>query len=204
MRFGQIRNPNSICRMTYNLLTTGRCLNYTLRTRQISLVYRLGEAHGSGDRGTSFRIETKTRLSAMNCGTEFLRAAILFTFRWRKDTVSFRTPGSDLSQEDQPRTDSLEDRKGCVGAASRRSPDESKGCTIGGIKDQLVGLQQWHWRVRKKTLSITEDCRGLRPSIDTCDLTMRDKAGSHYLHFSETIDILPRCFNHAKHVFPYE
>lgn len=89
-----------------------------------------------------------------------------------------------------------------MGAAYRRSPVESKGCTIGGIKDQLVGLQQWHWRIRKKTLSITEECRGLQPSIDTCDLTMRDKAGSHYLHFSENINILPWCFNHANHVFP--
>lgn len=77
-----------------------------------------------------------------------------------------------------------------------------KVVTIEGIKDQLVGLQQWRCRITKKTLSITEECRGLQLSIDTCDLIMRDKAGFHYLHFGESINILPWCFNHAKHVFP--
>jgi hypothetical protein len=71
-----------------------------------------------------------------------------------------------------------------------------------GIKDQLATLQQWCCRITKKTLIITEECRGLQPSIDVCDPIMRDKTGSHYLHFSENINILPRCFNHAKHVFP--
>lgn len=63
--------------------------------------------------------------------------------------------------------------------------------TIEGIRDQLVGLQQWRCRITKKTLSITEECRGLQTSIDTCDLTMRDKAGSHNFHHSENINILP-------------
>ena len=54
----------------------------------------------------------------------------------------------------------------------------------------------------KKILSITEECRGLQPSIDACDLIMRDKAESHYFHHSENINIVPQCFNYAKHVFP--
>jgi hypothetical protein len=44
--------------------------------------------------------------------------------------------------------------------------------------------------------------QGLQPSIDTCYLTMRDKAACHYLHFSENINIVAQCFNYAKHVFP--
>lgn len=31
---------------------------------------------------------------------------------------------------------------------------------------------------------------------------MRDKAACHYLHFSENINIVAQCSNHAKHVFP--
>jgi hypothetical protein len=74
--------------------------------------------------------------------------------------------------------------------------------TIEGIKGQFASLQQWHCRNTKKTLSVTEECRGLQPSIDTCYLTMRDKAACHYLHFSENINIVAQCFNYAKHVFP--
>jgi IS4 transposase len=69
-----------------------------------------------------------------------------------------------------------------------------------GVRHQVIGMesQTWRCRITGKSIPFAHLNRGLRVSVDACDLVMQDERngnvnGEFYQHHPEKVNLMPVC-----------